>query len=63
MRLAVCVLVLLITCCSHPGSLVQASARYEKGLVMGYLLGNYNNLGGRLGMIPIPLILAHLSSR
>jgi hypothetical protein len=57
----VSVLVLLVICCSLSSMLVEASVRYEKGLVMGYLLGNYRNLNGRLGMVPIPLILAAIS--
>lgn len=62
MKLIACLLVLLVISCELP-SVARASARYEKGLVMGYLLGNYRNLNGRLGMIPIPLILAHIANQ
>lgn len=52
-------LFVVVTC--QVWNMVMASARYEKGLVMGYLLGNYQYFNGRLGSIPIPLILAHIS--
>lgn len=60
MKLIVYTLLVLCLSCQLL-DVVRASARYEKGLVMGYLLGNYNYFNGRLGNVPIPLLLAHVT--
>lgn len=38
---------------------VNASPRYEKGILLGYLLGR-GYTGTHIGVIPIPLILQHI---
>ena len=54
MKLTVCLLVFLVLSCEL-SSIVRASARYEKGLVMGILLlGNYRNPERPSGRHPHP---------
>jgi hypothetical protein len=38
---------------------VTSSPRYEKGILLGYLLGR-GYTGTHIGVIPIPLILQHI---